>query len=36
MYAISEAMTIAEEKCGKDEVMAVTICTDNQAALKRT
>jgi len=35
MYAMSEAVKIADEICGKKEVMRVTIFTDSQATLRR-
>jgi len=35
MYAISEVMKIAEEKCREKEIAVVTIFTDLQAVLRR-
>jgi hypothetical protein len=35
MYAVSEAMKIAEEICRKQEVAMVTVFTDLQMSLRR-
>jgi ribonuclease HI len=35
MYAMSEAVKIADEICGRKEVRRVTIFTDSQATLRR-
>jgi ribonuclease HI len=35
MYAMSEAVKIADEICGKKEVRRVTVFTDSQATLRR-